>query len=87
MNIDSILARQVALARLLIVERLIGRLRRAPITLECRTDKHASERMIWPECAGRPYGVGAGTLLVMMYLRSSLLHSECHRRDSTSPRE
>jgi hypothetical protein len=75
MHIDPIHARQVALARL-----LTGGAAR-------RIDTHASEQIVWPECASRPYGVGAGTLLVMMYLRSSLPHADSHSRDSTPSRD
>ncbi len=40
--------------------------------VERRTQTRTLEPASWPECVGRPYVIGPGTLLVMTYMRTRL---------------
>jgi len=54
--------------------------------VERGTGTHAPEPKTWTECVGRPYLIGAGTFLVMAYLRTLPPSLDRHGSDSTPVR-
>ena len=72
MNIDTKHATQVAPARATpgLLRRLTQWLIGSPAPRVI--DAEISEPATWPECGGRAYVIGPGTLLVMTYMRKRL---------------
>jgi hypothetical protein len=66
------------------LERLVRWLKRPPVERGAGT--HAPEPTTWTECVGRPYLVGAGTFLVMAYLRTMPPSLDHQGSDSTPAR-
>jgi hypothetical protein len=82
MNTHTKRAGQVLVARAEdgLIQRLVRWLNRRAV--EQRTQTRPLEPAAWPECVGRPYVIGPGTLLVMTYMKTRL---PCVDRKTSHP--